>query len=146
MSHLQLPQSYLLTSREFADDDAQMFVLEFPNEISIRYPRIFMISSNAVTQRGRHAHKECLQVLISTTSEIKIESRFGARIKQFTLRPFLDILVVPPLNWITLDLPENGALVVMASQKFSENDYLRDYDEYLRYLNQVIKLSQEIEI
>jgi hypothetical protein len=123
--------AYLVKARVFPDDLASMSVLNFPEGISI--PRLFTIKVSEDTIRGNHAHKKCWQIILAMNNSIKVTANFGRVQTEYDLSPLNCALIVPPLNWLKLDCPKDSVVLVLASEDFSENDYLRDFDEYIDY-------------
>ena len=84
--------------------------------------------------RGAHAHKELQQLLIATSGSVNITLDDGVDKKTFHLdKPWKGLLVVPGL-WRDLDNFSGGTvLMCLASEKYDAADYIRDYDEFLKY-------------
>lgn len=125
--------AYLVKAHVFPDDLASMSVLNFPDNISI--PRIFSIKASEDTIRGNHAHKKCWQIILAMNNSIKVIANFGHLQTEYDLSPLNSALIVPPLNWLKLYCPKDSVVLVLASEDFSENDYLRDFDEYIDFQN-----------
>lgn len=82
--------------------------------------------------RGRHAHKSCAQFLICAHGHCRIRVDDGMARQDIRLdRPTLGVLV-PPLVWAVEDCHSpDSALLVLASQPYEPDDYIRDYAEFL---------------
>lgn len=82
--------------------------------------------------RGGHAHYELEQFIIAASGSFDVILDDGKNRKRVTLnRPNLALHIVPGL-WRELDNFSSGAIcLVMASHKYNEGDYLRDYKEFL---------------
>ncbi len=86
--------------------------------------------------RGGHAHKELEQVIIAALGSFEVEVDDGSRKRTFALNRSYQGFYLPRLIWRELKNFSSGAIcLVLASQPFREEDYLRDYAEYIRYLN-----------
>lgn len=83
--------------------------------------------------RGAHAHKECHQFLIAASGSFEIELNDGANKRTVLLnRPYFG-LHIPPGIWAAEKGFSSGAVcLVLASHKYDENDYIRNYNEYLQ--------------
>ena len=82
--------------------------------------------------RGAHAHKECHQFLIAASGsfEILMDDGKTKRLVQLN-RPYMG-LHIPPGIWASEINFSSGAIcLVLASEKYNENDYLRNYEDYL---------------
>ena len=84
--------------------------------------------------RGGHAHKALFQLILAVSGSFSVTLDDGTDKKTFVLnRPYQGLLVVPGI-WRTLDDFSSGAVcLVLASEKYDEADYLRDYEEFLNY-------------
>lgn len=92
--------------------------------------------------RGGHAHKNLYQLIIAASGSFSVTLDDGNIKKTFILnRPYQGLLIVPGI-WRTLDDFSSGAVcLVLASEEYSEDDYLRDYNEFKNFKRQNITLS-----
>ena len=81
--------------------------------------------------RGGHAHKELQQLIVAASGSFDVILDDGISKKIISLnRPNFG-LYVTPLIWRELVNFSSGAvLLVLASMKYTENDYIRDYSSY----------------
>lgn len=81
--------------------------------------------------RGGHAHKQLEQLIIAASGSFDIILNDGKTKRTFNLaRPYIG-LYMPSGLWRTLENFSSGAIcLVLASQKFSEEDYIRDYEDF----------------
>lgn len=82
--------------------------------------------------RGGHAHKELHQLIIAASGSFKVTLDDGNVKRTFNLnRPYQGLLVTRGI-WRELDDFSSGSVcLVLASLVYDENDYIRDYDEFL---------------
>lgn len=87
--------------------------------------------------RGAHAHKKCHQFLIAASGSFEVVLDDGVNKRTVLLnRPFWG-LHVPPGIWASEQGFSSGSIcLVLASHGYDENDYLRNYDDYLEYLRE----------
>ena len=87
--------------------------------------------------RGGHAHKALCQLIIAASGSFSVTLDDGKDKKTFVLnRPYQGLLVVPGI-WRTLDDFSSGSVcMVLASEKYDEGDYIRDYKEFVNYRNE----------
>lgn len=87
--------------------------------------------------RGGHAHKELSQLIIAASGSFTVTLDDGKVKRTFILNhPYQGLLVVPGI-WRTLDDFSSGAVcLVLASHLYSEEDYLRDYQDFINYKNE----------
>jgi hypothetical protein len=84
--------------------------------------------------RGGHAHYELEQYIIAASGSFDVILDDGENTKNFTLnRPNLALHIIPGL-WRELDNFSSGSIsLVLASHKYDEDDYIRDYNEFLNF-------------
>jgi hypothetical protein len=85
--------------------------------------------------RGAHAHKECHQFLVAASGSFEVLLDDGKTKRQVLLnRPNLG-LHIPPGIWASEINFSSGAIcLVLASNEYNELDYIRDYENYLNYI------------
>lgn len=83
--------------------------------------------------RGAHAHKACHQLLIAASGSFEVLLDDGVNKRTVLLnRPFYG-LHVPPYIWASEQGFSSGSVcLVLASEQYDEEDYIRDYDKYLK--------------
>lgn len=86
--------------------------------------------------RGAHAHKECHQFLIAASGAYEVLLDDGVNKRTVLLnRPFYG-LHVPPGIWASEQAFSSGSIcLVLASHGYCEEDYIRDYKDYIEYIN-----------
>jgi hypothetical protein len=84
--------------------------------------------------RGGHAHRELQQLIVAAGGSFSVTVDDGNTKRTFTLnRPYLGLLIVPGI-WRELnDFSSGSVCLVLASHKYDEADYIRDYEEFLEY-------------
>jgi hypothetical protein len=88
-------------------------------------------------ERGGHAHKELHQLIVAASGCFDVVLDDGKNIKVVELnRPYYGLYVVPGI-WRELINFSSGAIcLVLASEKYNVDDYIRDYNEYIKYSNE----------
>ena len=84
--------------------------------------------------RGSHAHKELEQLIIAASGSFKVTLDDGKNKRSFFLnRPYQGLYVKPGM-WRDLEDFSSGAVcLVLASEVYQAEDYIRDYEEFLRF-------------
>lgn len=87
--------------------------------------------------RGAHAHKECHQFIIAASGAFEVVLDDGINKRTVLLnRPFWG-LHVPPGIWASEQGFSSGSIcLVLASHDYSEDDYIRNYEDYLKYIKE----------
>ena len=85
--------------------------------------------------RGAHAHKECHQFLIAASGAYEVLLDDGVNKRTVLLnRPFYG-LHIPPGIWASEQAFSSGSIcLVLASHGYIEEDYIRNYNDYLEYI------------
>ncbi|SEA73138.1 WxcM-like, C-terminal [Xylanibacter ruminicola] len=87
--------------------------------------------------RGSHAHKELSQLIIAASGSFRVTLDDGKVKRSFMLNRPYQALYVKPGVWRDLDDFSSGAVcLVLASEVYQAEDYIRDYDEFLNYRKQ----------
>lgn len=84
--------------------------------------------------RGGHAHKELYQLLVAASGSFSVTLDDGNVKRTFSLnRPYQALLIVPGI-WRTLDDFSSGSVcLVLASMRYLEDDYIREYIDFIDY-------------
>ena len=87
--------------------------------------------------RGAHAHKECHQFIIAASGSFEVVLDDGTNKRTVALnRPFWG-LHVPPGIWASEQGFSSGSIcLVLASHGYSEEDYIRNYDDFMKYVQE----------
>ncbi|MBP7174326.1 MAG: WxcM-like domain-containing protein [Cloacibacterium sp.] len=97
---------------------------------------LFDVPSSA--HRGGHAHIEQQEILIAISGSFDVILKDGQTQKTITLNKPNKGLWIKNNIWRELDNFSSGAVcLVVASDVFKEEDYIRDYHQFIQYLNQV---------
>ena len=84
--------------------------------------------------RGGHAHKVLQQLIVAAGGSFNVTLDDGRVKRTFTLnRPYQGLLVVPGI-WRELnDFSSGSVCLVLASHPYEEDDYIRNYNEFIDY-------------
>lgn len=87
-------------------------------------------------ERGAHAHKKCHQLLVAASGSFEVVLDDGVNKRTVLLnRPFYG-LHIPPGIWASEQGFSSGSIcLVLASHVYDEDDYIREYQEFLKYRN-----------
>lgn len=87
--------------------------------------------------RGAHAHKECHQFLIAASGSFEVFLDDGKVKKTIMLNQPFRGLYIPPGIWASEINFSSGAIcLVIASHSYDENDYIRNYNNFIEFKNQ----------
>jgi dTDP-4-dehydrorhamnose 3,5-epimerase-like enzyme len=86
------------------------------------------------SDRGGHAHKELFQLIIAASGSFDVILDDGRNKKIVELnRPNYGLLVVPGIWREIVNFSSGAICLVLASKKYNSEDYLRDYNEFLKW-------------
>ena len=84
------------------------------------------------SDRGSHAHKKLHQFIVAMSGSFDVELDDGKEKKRFHLNRSFTGLYICPMMWRDLDNFSSGSVcMVLASDYYDENDYIRNYKEFL---------------
>ena len=124
---------------KISDPNGNLTFIEAFNHIPFDIKRVFyMYDIPGGAYRGAHAHKELHQFIVAMSGSFDVELDNGDRKERFHLNRSYFGLYVPPMTWGFLDNFSSGVVcMVLASDKYDERDYIRDYDQFLMELNKI---------
>ena len=119
------------------DERGQLVALEEGIDIPFSIKRVYyMYDTVKGMVRGKHAHKSLEQILVCLHGSCKILLDDGREKKVIPLEKPYEGLYVPNNMWREMyDFSEDAVLMVLASDFYKENDYIRDYDQFVSYIN-----------
>lgn len=125
----------LITFPSFGDKNNGLLTFtESCDYIPFTIKRIFWINyAPENSTRGKHAHKLTELILVANTGsiEIIITSKENKTETYILNEPNIG-LFVPNNHWHTMTFSSNASLLVFASEMYNENDYVRNFDEFLQ--------------
>ena len=127
---------------EFAqkgDDRGHLVIVEGGIDIPFKINRIFYIyGSDSSVVRGRHANRKTEFILINVSgqSKVKVKDGKGNEAVFILNRPHTGIYL-PRMVWKDMyDFSEDSILLCLASEHYDSEEYIRDYDEFVRIVNE----------
>ena len=124
----------ILEFAELGDERGNLVIAEGNQDIPFEIKRVFyMYGSDPDIVRGQHANRESEFVLINVggTSKVKVDNGFETDVIELN-KPRMG-LYIPTMMWKDMyDFSEDSILLVLASTHYDGNEYIRDYDEFLK--------------
>lgn len=114
------------------DERGSLVALESEKTVPFSIKRVYYIfGTNAGVSRGFHAHKRLQQVALCITGKCRMILDDGRQRDEVWLDSPNKGLIIGDLVWREMhDFSEDCVLLVLASEHFDEDDYMRDYDEF----------------
>ncbi|MFV5702404.1 sugar 3,4-ketoisomerase [Flavobacterium sp. XS2P12] len=125
----------LLHLKQIGDRNGHITSINNNVEIPFSVKRVFYLYDiPGGESRGAHAHKECHQFLVATSGSFEVLLDDGLTKRQVLLnRPDLG-LHIPPGIWASeINFSSGSICLVLASQEYDENDYLREYQNFIEF-------------
>ena len=133
---MALSDCKLLQLPKVSDPRGNLTFIEAGKHIDFTIKRVyFLYDVPAGAMRAGHAHKALRQLLIATSGSFDIVLDDGTEKQTRQLnRPFVGLYLCPGI-WREITNFSSGAVcMVLASEPFSEDDYLRDYEDFLAFV------------
>ena len=126
----------IIQFQQHGDNRGQLVALENGKEIPFDIKRVYyMYETGQGVRRGFHAHKSLQQILICTSGSCKIHLDDGYETAEITLdKPFEGLLIKNNLWREMYDFSSDAVLMVLASEMYDESDYIRNYDEFIKFV------------
>jgi len=87
-------------------------------------------------ERGGHAHKNLKQFLVALSGSFDVVLKNGKEEKVITLNKPYEGLLINPGIWREIRNFSSGSVcLAVVSDVYREDDYIRDFDNYLKYIN-----------
>lgn len=124
--------------QQHGDDRGNLVSLEEYNDIPFEIKRVYyMYDTKEGVHRGFHAHKSLEQILICIHGSCKILLDNGKEKKVVSLeRPYEGLYVSNNMWREMYDFSPDAVLMVLASEVYNEEDYIRDYDAFLQMVKE----------
>lgn len=123
--------------KHHSDRKGNLSVVENGKDVPFDVNRIYYLYDvPSGESRGGHAHKALYQLIVAASGSFAVTLDDGKDKRIFMLnRPYQGLLVVPGI-WRTLDDFSTGSVcLVLASEKYDEEDYIRDYKDFIQNKN-----------
>ncbi|MCD8045508.1 MAG: FdtA/QdtA family cupin domain-containing protein [Clostridiales bacterium] len=126
------------TFQQHGDDRGQLVALEEGKDIPFAIKRVYyMYDTGEGVRRGFHAHKSLEQILICIHGSCRILLDNGReRETVFLDKPYEGLYISNDIWREMYDFSPDAVLMVLASDWYKESDYIRNYEEFLRFTEQ----------
>lgn len=120
--------------QQHGDDRGMLVALEEFKDIPFEIKRVYyMYDTGMGVRRGFHAHKSLEQILICIHGSCKVLLDNGKEKKIVSLEKPYEGLYIANNIWREMyDFSPDAVLMVLASDYYKEEDYIRDYNEFLK--------------
>jgi hypothetical protein len=118
---------------KIADQRGNLTFIEGGHQIPFAIQRVYYLYDvPGGSERGGHAHKGLHQLIIAISGSFDVILDDGENKKRVHLNRSYNGLYVCPMIWRELcNFSSASVCLVLASNKYDEDDYYRDYDEFM---------------
>jgi len=127
--------SVIELSRHHSDRKGTISVVQNGDTVPFNVKRVYYLYDvPGGESRGSHAHRELSQLIVAASGSFRVTLDDGHVKQSFVLnRPYQGLYVAPGI-WRDLDDFSSGAVcMVLASDVYRAEDYIRDYDEFQEF-------------
>lgn len=121
---------------KFLDARGNLSFVEENNHIPFKIERAYWLYDVPGGEaRGGHAYKENEEFIIALSGSFDVILDNGKEKTKFSLNRSYYGLYVPKGLWREMDnFSTNSLALILSSTKYSEDDYIRDYDDFLKFV------------
>ncbi len=119
-------------------NNGSLYFLEANKDIPFKIKRIYyIVNVPAGTERGGHAHKALKQFLFCPFGKVEITLDDGVSRQSVLLDQPEKGLILTPCVWREMTWKQdNSVLCVAVSDYYDEDDYIRDYNDFIQYVKE----------
>lgn len=119
---------------KISDPRGNLTFVEGGNQVPFDIQRVYYLYDvPGGAERGGHAHKALHQLIIAMSGSFDVLIDDGKNKKRIHLNRSYSGLYVCPMIWRELDNFSSGSVcMVLASNKYDEEDYYREYADFMR--------------
>lgn len=129
----------VLDFRELGDERGNLVAIEGNRDIPFEIKRVFyMYGTDSTMVRGQHANRKSNFVLInvSGSSDIRVMNGKGEEEIVHLNKPRMGIFI-PHMVWKEMyHFSDDSVILCLADTHYDGTEYIRDYDEYVRIVNE----------
>lgn len=118
---------------KITDPRGNLSVIEGKRHIPFEIKRVFYLYDVPTgADRGAHAHRTLFQFIVCLSGSFDVALDDGSVQKVIHLNRPWEGLLVPPMIWAAeINFDPGSVCMVLASDYYDENDYIRDYDDFV---------------
>jgi glyoxylate utilization-related uncharacterized protein len=131
---MSLEQCRIIELPRITDPRGNLTFIEGEGHIPFAIKRVFYLYDvpGGATRAG-HGHKRLEEFMVAMSGSFDVLLDDGHEKRRYHLNRSFYGLYIPPLVWRELDNFSSGSVcMVLASRAYSEADYFRDYDEFVK--------------
>jgi len=128
----------LINFKPLGDERGSLIAIEAGKTVPFDVRRVYYIfATKEGVERGFHAHKALNQVAVAVTGSCEMVLDDGECETSVLLDSALKGVLIGPGVWrVMRNFSSDCVLLVLADQHYDEADYIRDYEEFKKWVNQ----------
>ena len=129
--------------QKHGDDRGMLVALEEGKDIPFVIKRVYYIYDTLTgVRRGFHAHKNLKQILVCVKGSCKLHLDNGYETAEVVLdKPYEGIYIENNIWREMYDFSKDAVLLVLASELYNESDYIRNYQDFIKFIKTQEKLA-----
>ena len=130
--------AHMLEFPQHGDERGHLVIVEGQKDIPFDIKRIFYIyGSDETVVRGNHANRKSEFVLVNVSGKSKIRVFDGITEYIYELtQPHMGVYISKMVWKEMYDFSEDSVLLCLASEYYDGSEYIREYDEYLKIVEE----------
>lgn len=121
--------------KKFVSSNGNLVPIYLDKIKNFKIKRLFILDGKKGALRGDHAHKKCTQIFIPINGKIRLEITKKTTRKIILNSSNKKIYIIPPLHWCRINfLDKSSSILVLCDVKFSEKEYIRNFENFLKYI------------
>lgn len=117
---------------KISDSRGNLNFIEGCNHIPFKIKRVYYLYELNGNNRGFHAHKKLEQIYIALNGSFKVKLDDSINSKEVILNDPSAGLYICPWIWREIrEISDNAICLVLASEIYKEDDYIRDYNQFI---------------
>ncbi|MCB0692385.1 MAG: WxcM-like domain-containing protein [Saprospiraceae bacterium] len=118
---------------KIVDQRGNLTFIQYPDHIPFQIKRTFWIYDVPGGEvRGGHAYKTQQEIIIALSGSFNVVVNDGKKTSTYHLHRSYNALYIPPMVWRHIEnFSTNSLSFHISDEKFNEEDYLRNFDEFI---------------
>ena len=131
---MKIEEAKIINLPKFLDTRGNLSFVEEFNQIPFKIERTYWIYDvPGGTERGGHAYRENTEFIIALSGSFDVLLDDGHNVERYSLNRSYYGLLVPKMIWRTMEnFSTNSLALILSSTEYSESDYIRDYQDFLK--------------
>lgn len=123
----------MFSFKKNSDLRGELVAIDAEFDLPFDIKRIFYIRKLDKLERGFHAHRKCVQILVPIQGSFTLKLFDGEKNTEYFLDKSNEGALIPLYHWLSMsNFSDDCIIMVICSYKYDESEYIRDYDIFLK--------------